>query len=113
MITSSAKAKGRRLQQRVRDSIIDAFPILTSADVASNPMSCPGCDIVLSQSARVLFPYAIECKNCESWTIPAWWTQTTANAKKEGLKPLLVVSKNRQDPLVIMSYDDFIELVRK
>jgi len=114
MITASAKSKGRRLQQYVRDSILTLFQEeLTPADVSSNPMGCAGCDVVLSTRARELFPYAVECKNCESWTIPAWWVQTTANANKEGLKPALVISKNRQEPLVILRYTDYLELIYK
>ncbi len=114
MITASAKAKGRRLQQYVRDSILTLFQEeLTPSDVSSNPMGCAGCDVVLSTRARELFPFAVECKNCEAWTIPAWWAQTTANANKEGLKPALVISKNRQEPLVIVRYEDFIKMVRK
>jgi hypothetical protein len=94
MITASAKSKGRRLQQYVRDSILTLFQEeLTPADVSSNPMGCAGCDVVLSTRARELFPYAVECKNCESWTIPA--------------------SKNRQEALVILRYTDYLELIYK
>ena len=59
---SSSKAKGRRLQQAVRDGILEAFPALEPDDVKSTSMGAGGEDVQLSPAARKLFPYQIECK---------------------------------------------------
>ena len=59
---SSAKAKGRRLQQWVRDHIIAAFPKLTASDAWSTSMVANSEDVRLSTAARKLFGYSVECK---------------------------------------------------
>ncbi len=52
MKTSSAKAKGRRLQQTVRDKILSLFPTLElDVDVRSAIMGETGEDIKLSKKA--------------------------------------------------------------
>jgi hypothetical protein len=51
MKTSSAKAKGRRLQQQVAADIVRTFA-LEPDDVTSRPSSSPGTDILLSPKAR-------------------------------------------------------------
>ena len=65
MSARSAKAKGRRLQNFVRDMIRDAFPKLEADDIKSQTMGMTGQDIVLSPIAKKSIPYAIECKNVE------------------------------------------------
>ena len=62
----SRKAKGRHLQQKIRDDIINTFK-LTENDVRSTSMGAKGCDILLSENARINFPYAIECKSQENF----------------------------------------------
>ena len=62
MNTQSAKAKGRKLQQWVRDAIISACN-LQADDVQSRSMGAGGEDIMLSPTARAEFPFSIECKN--------------------------------------------------
>ena len=52
MKPSSCKAKGRRLQQRVAQSIRDAFAGLAEEDVRSTSMGAGGEDVQLSSQAR-------------------------------------------------------------
>ena len=65
--TSSAKAKGRRLQQRVRDDMrAIAGSRLDPTDIESTTMGLSGVDIILTKAAKDLFgPLAFECKNVE------------------------------------------------
>ena len=63
----SRKAKGRRLQNWVRDSLRGLFLTLTDDDVRVAIMGETGSDIKLSKTAKKLFPYDIECKNTEGW----------------------------------------------
>jgi hypothetical protein len=60
-----------------------------------------------------LFPWAVECKNQERLSLWDAWHQTTENAKKESLKPLLAVKKNRTDVLIVLKATDFFELIEK
>ena len=80
MRPQSAKAKGRRLQQIVRDSILSRFPVLTQDDVRSTSMGAGGEDVQLSSQARTLFPYSIECKNQERLNLWSSLDQAKVNA---------------------------------
>ena len=48
MKTSSAKAKGRRLQQKVRDLLLETFTELEPDDIRSTSMGVSGEDLQLS-----------------------------------------------------------------
>ena len=111
MKTASSKAKGRRLQQDVRDKILDAFPELEQDDVKSTSMGAGGEDVQLSPAARKLFPYSVECKARASLPLYAWYQQAKHNAPKAS-EPLLVVKQNYSRPLVIMDLDHFMELIK-
>ena len=72
MKTKSAKAKGRNLQNYVRDKLRKIFveewtkvPKLEDDDIKSQTMGMGGEDIVLSPIAKRLIPYSFECKNTE------------------------------------------------
>ena len=65
MKTRSAKNKGKRLQNDVRDLILETFKELEPDDVRSTTMGDSGEDILLSPAARKLFPFSVECKNQE------------------------------------------------
>ena len=124
MKTSSKKAKGRSLQNFIakelcekevfyRDyRITESSTWLEQDEKHFKPaiMGESGVDIKLSPQAKKIFPYDIECKNQENWSIPTWWKQTVANTE-EGRKPLLVIKKNRQEPLVVLRWKDFKELI--
>ena len=109
MKSSSVKAKGRRLQNQVRDIIRERFPQLEPDDVKPALMGESGNDIKLSPAARKVFPFSIECKNQESVSIWSWWKQTVKNLDK-GTKPLLFFTRNHHETLVTMRMDDFFDL---
>lgn len=109
MKTSSVKAKGRNLQNFVRDRIRALFS-LPDEDVVSTPMGVSGMDVQLSQRAREVCPYAFEAKSYARIAIYSWWKQAVEN--KGELSPILVVKQNRSEPLVIMSWENFEELIK-
>ena len=110
MKTSSAKAKGRRLQQEVASRIRAAFS-LPEADVKSLPMGSQGCDVWLSSEAHKKMPFGIECKNTEKLNVWAAWAQTCTNAKETN--PLLVFSRNRSEVLCTLRLDDLLKILKK
>lgn len=110
--TSSAKAKARRLQDKIRDLIRETFG-LSEHDVKSAVMGESGIDVKLSEKAREMFPYAVEAKAYKRIALFQWWKQTEENAKQEGLKPLLVFKQDRAQPLAAMPLKDFMELLKK
>ena len=69
MKSRSAKNKGKRLQNKVRDLLLESFTDLEPDDVKSAIMGESGEDIKLSRAARRLIPYSFECKNQEKLNI--------------------------------------------
>lgn len=113
MKTSSSKAKGRRLQQKLRDLILEKFKELQAEDVRSTPMGCTGSDLMLSPLASTLLNnYTFECKNQEaSKLIYDWFKQAKSNTKPEQ-KACLVIAKNRERALAVIDLEDFVWLLR-
>lgn len=110
MKTSSAKAKGRKLQQFVRDRIIDIYN-LPKEDVVSTSMGAQGVDVKLSTAARELFPFSVEAKSYKKVAVYNWFKQAEDNTDGQ-TSPLLVVKQDRSKPLVVLSWDTFEYLVR-
>ncbi|HNV38857.1 MAG TPA: hypothetical protein PKJ46_06830 [Methanoculleus sp.] len=108
----SRKQKGKAFQNRVRQDLIDRLGI-DPGDILSTAMGQSGCDLYLSPAARERFPFGVECKHQEAIALPAWWRQCTANAEKEGLTPLLLIKRNREEPLAVLQWSDLIRLIRE
>jgi hypothetical protein len=108
----SAKAKGRKLQTDVKNTILETFTTLEPDDVKSAIMGESGEDIKLSPAARKLFPYAVECKNTEKLNIWSALEQAEANAKNE-TTPLLFFKRNRSKMYVTFEAEHFFTLLKK
>jgi hypothetical protein len=115
----SAKAKGRRLQQEVRDAILAAFPELEPDDVRSTSMGASGADILLSPAARKRFPFYVEAKNRETLNIWQALAQAEAGntmARARGgsvTDPLLIFRRNGIDSYAALRFDVLLELVKR
>lgn len=109
MKTSSCKQKGRLLQQKVRDKILEKFPTLEADDVTSRSMGAQGTDILLSPKAQRLFGYDVECKNVEKLNIWEALKQCEGNAKKN--TPLLIFKRNRTEIYCTLKFDDLLKLL--
>lgn len=109
---ASRKAKGRRLQQAVRQDLVDRLGI-DPGDILSTAMGQSGCDLYLSPAARERFPFAVECKAQEAIALPAWWRQCTRNAEAEGLAPLLILKQSRREALAVLRWEDLLALLSK
>ena len=108
MRTSSAKAKGRRLQNAVADAIRARFPDLEPDDVRPAIMGASGEDVLLSPAARKRFPYSVECKNTERLNVWEALRQAEANCGEH--TPLLVFTRNRSKTYVAIEWSQFLEL---
>ena len=104
---SSAKAKGRRLQQWVRDKLIECLDIHPE-DIESRSMGAGGEDLIMARAARELFPHSIECKNVEKLNI--WEAYDQAEANCNGYQPIVVIKKNGKKPLVVVDAEYYIQL---
>lgn len=109
---ASAKAKGRNLQQLVceRISQTTGLPWGKDAPIESRPMGQMGVDVRLDKEALAAFPYSVECKAQESWSVPAWVKQAKDN-QMPNTDWVLVAKRSREDPIVIISIDTFFRLV--
>ena len=107
MRPSSAKAKGRRLQDYVRERILSTFPKLEEDDVKCAIMGESGEDIHLSPVARRLVPFSIECKNRESLNIWAALKQ----AEEHGHPPMVVFKRNHSETFAVVKFDDILDLL--
>ena len=107
----SRKSKGRVFQQQLRDDLITHLDI-NPDDILSTAMGQSGCDLYLSPAARSVFPFGVECKRCESISLPAWWKQCESNASKVALTPLLVFKRNREEPLAVLRWEDLLALIK-
>ena len=110
MKTSSAKHKGRKLQQRVCSSILKTFPHLNEDDCTSTSMGCNGEDVKLSPTARSVVPLSIECKCQERLNIWAAIDQSVVNTPK-GTTPAVIFSKNRSSTYCVLPWEYVLSLL--
>ena len=107
MKTSSAKAKGRRLQQWFRDLLIEKLNVHPE-DIESRSMGAGGEDLIMARAARKKFPYSIECKNQEKVNI--WDAYEQAEENSKNYEPIVVLKRNNTKPLVLIDADYFVNL---
>ena len=110
MKTRSGKAKGRRLQNKIRDVLLEHFSDkLEPDDVKVAIMGESGEDIKLSTAARKLIPYSLECKNQEKLSI---WSSLEQAAENSGdYPPVLIFKRNRSKTYVTIELEEFIKLI--
>lgn len=118
MKTSSAKAKGRKLQYWVADKVAILFNenFVYSDDqcpIKSRGMGQSGTDVMITD--RIMheqFPYGIECKNTEKVSLYNYIEQAKANCKKD--EPWLVFhKKNRSKPIAILDAEEFFRIIQE
>ena len=105
----SAKNKGKRLQNKVRDLILEKFNQLEPDDVRSVTMGDSGEDILLSPAARKLFPFSTECKNQEKLNIWSSLEQAESNSGKH--IPIVIFKRNRSKTYVALEFEKLLELL--
>ena len=108
MKTQSAKAKGRRFQQWVRDQLIEKLNVHPE-DVESRSMGAGGEDLIMARAAREKFPFSIECKNVEKLNVWEAYKQAKENAGK--YVPIVVMKKNQEKPLIVIDAEEFVNIM--
>lgn len=114
---SSRKGKGRALQQKVcRDiSSVIGIPYDQQDDeclIHSREMGQSGVDVILRGEAKGLFPYSIESKSAEAFSLTAAIEQAENN-QAEGTDWMVIHKRKAwKVPVVILSWDVFIEMYR-
>ena len=118
MKIKSAKAKGRNLQNLVRNKLREIFidswtkvPKLEYDDIKSQTMGMGGEDIVFSPMAKKLIPYSFECKNTERLNL--WKSLQQCEDNCEDREPVLIIKKNRSKVYAVISFDKFSEIIKE
>ena len=111
MKTRSAKSKGRRLQNQIKELLLESFKELEPDDVRSAIMGEQGEDIKLSPAARRLIPYSFECKNQEALNI--WSSLQQAEENSGDYDPVLIFKRNRSKTYAVINIEKFIELINE
>ena len=111
MIPSSRKSKGRRLQNKIRDLLLEHYSDkLEKDDIRCAIMGESGEDLKLSPAARKLIPYSFECKNQEKLNI--WDSLEQAEKNSDDYSPVLIFKRNRSKIYVVLEISDFLELLK-
>ena len=109
MKAKSAKAKGRKLQNKVVEELRKAYPELENDDIKAQIMGVSGEDIVLSPLAKRLIGLSFECKNQERLNL--WDSLSQAETNAENRTPVLVFKRNRSKTYAAIPFDFLIELL--
>lgn len=109
--TQSAKAKGRRLQNYIRDLLLQRFSWLGEGDVESCSMGSSGVDIIMSPLARKTFPISIEAKKTKKTPSRAELEQSRANAYGTTVPAVVWTphGSGMQKSMIIFDLNDFID----
>ena len=110
MKTSSAKAKGRKLQQWMRNLLIEKLEVHPE-DIESRSMGAGGEDLIMARAAREKFPMSIECKNQEK--VNVWEAYKQAEDNSGNYAPVVVIKRNKVKPLVVVDAEYFVSLFDK
>ena len=111
MKTRSAKSKGRRLQNQVKEILLEAFTELEPDDIRTAIMGETGEDIKLSPAARREIPFSFECKNQEKINI--WESLNQAEENSGDYPPVLIFKRNRSKTYAVLEIDDFIDIINE
>jgi hypothetical protein len=85
----SSKAKGRRLQNYVRDMLREVYHGLHPDDIKSQTMGMTGEDIVRTPAAKEVCAFSFEC-----------------------LSPAIVFKKNGKQPYVAIPFTTFCDMLQ-
>jgi len=110
MKTSSAKQKGRKLQQWMRDILIQKLGVHPE-DIESRSMGSQGEDLIMARAAREKFPLSIECKNQES--VNVWKSYEQASENSGEYEPIVVIKRNQSKPLVVIDAEYFVSMFKE
>lgn len=108
MKTKSCKAKGRVLQNMVRDRLMQILE-LSKSEIRCAIMGETGKDIIFTNPVK--YPYFIECKNRQSVSVYKEFQSAKDRAGKE-LVPILVIKKNGiKNPLAVVELGTLADLI--
>lgn len=111
---ASRKAKARACQNWTAEKISNLIKLPWGQDQPIEPrgMGQSGVDIRLDREAKKKFPWSVECKWQESWSVPAFIKQAKANLM-DATNWLLVLRRSRSKYVVVLDAEVFFSLLEK
>ena len=105
------RTKYKRLQNYVCSMISSATGIPWGKDclIESRESGRTGVDVKLIGEAQKVYPFSVECKNTEKWSLPATIKQAIQN-QKEGTEWQVFLSKNRFEVVMVMNAEAWFEI---
>jgi hypothetical protein len=111
----AAKEKGKRLQKWTASKISEFLNIPFGNEdeniIKSRPMGLNGTDVILIGDAKKKFPFSIECKSAESFSLTKTIEQVKKNTKVN--ESWLIIYKNKKltKPVAIVDAELLIQLI--
>ncbi len=117
---SHAKGKGRNLQQWTcrKVSGFTGLPWGKDEEIASREGGQAGADVRLSLAARTMFPFTVECKSGDQWSIPQAIKQAQSNLYPD-TDWLLVLDRpsynkeSRIPPIMVVDGELFFKIITR
>ncbi len=100
-----ATAKGKRLEYDLAKSLRES-----KLDTTAMRMARSGAIETLESDILTQLPILIEAKNQETWKPMEYYRQACNGAKTNEI-PVVVMKKNNEKPLALLSWDDFIQIM--
>ena len=111
MSPRSRKAKGRRLQDWVKEQLYKRFPLLQDGDIRGAIMGETGADVKFSPEAAKHIPLKIECKYQEIYKGIYNTYEQASNHEGSG-QPIIFIKMNRKKPLVILDALYLLDIIK-
>jgi hypothetical protein len=109
MLTSSCKAKGRNLQNTIRQMLIDKYDMADPEEIKCAVMGESGVDIQIVGTTKKIIPFDIEAKNQEKLNIWDSLKQAEHNSTDTRI-PLLVFKRNRSKIYACLLFEDLLDI---
>lgn len=111
---ASRKAKGRNLQKEIAEAISYILDEECGKDcpIQSREMGQSGVDIKLEKWLLKEFPFSIEVKAQDRWSVPAWIKQAEDN-ELENTNWLLFFQRKNKNPVAVIDAYVLFEILRK
>jgi hypothetical protein len=108
---SSAKAKGRRACQELKEKLLKAYPELEDGDIVVTPSGVNGEDLQMSPLAKKTIPLTFEVKNQERLNIWKAIDQSKTHIDTgDKRKPVVAFKRNNSRMYLTIDVEDFLEL---
>ena len=113
-MSRSAKAKGRRGQQEIRDKLLESFPHFEKDDIKSAIMGDTGADIQFSPQARKRIPLSIEVKRRknELKTVYTYMEQAHSHSLSKGGEPVVFYRSDHRPWVVMIGVEHYMDLLK-